>query len=325
LYKEHYKPKGGDGPKEGPTKEPGKGEPEADANALPPGIDDLIQFRITAVDSRYCDDLKAFWATVRKGIQNEESVRPMKHYSQAPEGKGWVVEVRGYTFHAERAIFVRHLLLNSLAERAQSEDAALTDAPAKAGTPAPAPPAGGGKAAAPPKGGPPPTPDGLAKNAEEALQKAVQKRISHVVLYKAESFPTDVAGKFELIEKSRLDEVVTAGSGSSDNKQPTSPQGGGAPQGGAPQTPGGGGKSNEAPAAPDRSTWKSASQRTGGGAAPGGGAHKRTEFVILFVYREPTPSDGLRESAAPAKPGAPSSPGGTGRPAGGSMMPNMPK
>jgi hypothetical protein len=36
------------------------------------------------------------------------------------------------------------------------------------------------------------------------------------------------------------------------------------------------------------------------------GSHTRTEFIILFIWQEPTPSDKLRESAAaPGTPGAP--------------------
>ena len=33
------------------------------------------------------------------------------------------------------------------------------------------------------------------------------------------------------------------------------------------------------------------------------GRHTRTEFVILFVWREPTPSDGLRGGLTPAEGG----------------------
>ena len=36
----------------------------------------------------------------------------------------------------------------------------------------------------------------------------------------------------------------------------------------------------------------------GGASAPAAGSsstHQRTEFVILFIWKEPTPSDGLRE------------------------------
>jgi hypothetical protein len=49
-----------------------------------------------------------------------------------------------------------------------------------------------------------------------------------------------------------------------------------------------------------------------GGPAPGGNrggaatttntTHRRTEFVILFIWQEPTPSDGLRAGAS-ASPG----------------------
>jgi hypothetical protein len=92
---------------------------------------------------------------------------------------------------------------------------------------------------------------------------------------------------------------------------------------------------------PNRSSWKSLSTRTdaageaGGGAMMGGslggspqgsklpgredplatkekekekGGQQRTEFVILFIWQEPTPSDALRgfaDSAAPNTGGTP--------------------
>src|SRR5262249_42734741 len=36
---------------------------EGPVSKLPVGIDDLVQFNIQSVDSRYCDDLAAFWKT----------------------------------------------------------------------------------------------------------------------------------------------------------------------------------------------------------------------------------------------------------------------
>jgi hypothetical protein len=53
-----------------------------------------------------------------------------------------------------------------------------------------------------------------------------------------------------------------------------------------------------------------------GSALSGAPLHRRTEFVLFFVWKEPTPSDALRGEDAPAKPGAPGSPGGPGGPGG---------
>jgi hypothetical protein len=67
------------------------------------------------------------------------------------------------------------------------------------------------------------------------------------------------------------------------------------------------------------------------GKLPNSGTHARTEFVILFIWYEPTPSDALRGMGeAPAGKGAPKGPAGfkgSGMPGKPGMpgMPNMPR
>jgi hypothetical protein len=77
----------------------------------------------------------------------------------------------------------------------------------------------------------------------------------------------------------------------------------GGPRGGGPSAPGPGGDGRPRGGA----TSASAPGATGatGGAAPasdGKALHTRTEFVILFVWIEPTPSDALRGTGDAAKP-----------------------
>jgi type IV pilus assembly protein PilM len=340
-YEEYYKPKTSVTKSKGKKKDgapvgaPHPAETEQEQATLPPFIDDLIQFRIAAIDARYCDDLKSFWSEVRKKIGNEpEYVRPMKHHSESPEGKGWVIELRGYTFHAEKEIFIRHTLLNSLAEKAKSDEALLTDpsaAPGKGKAPAatdkgktPAPPVKGKTPAPPVKGktpkgkvAPPPEPDGLPKNADEAVRTIIGRHVSHVVLYAHKSFPTDVAGQFEVIKDSSLDALVRAAAPVEAEKGPPAGVQPGKAGPAAPAPGGKGGPVPEAPTGPSREGWKSLNTRTAGGQAPVGGKHHRTEFIILFVWREWTPSDALRSGgSAPATPGptGPARPAGTGQP-----------
>ncbi len=324
-YEEFNKPKAGGGKKLTPEEKKGappgaKEGAEKDDDALPPGIDDLIQFRITAIDGRFCDDLKGFWEQVRLKIGTEsEYVRPMDQHGKPPEGKGWVIELRGYTFHLDGDQFVRHTLLNNIAERAKAGEVALapsTAPPAKGAPVAPTSKSGVGGAPAP--GAPLPDPDGTAKNADEAIKKAILKRVSHVVLYNHKSRSAEVRGPFEIIGATTLDTLVrpVGASGGEPGKKGVPPQPGNpAPGGmvGRPPTSGGypapvgKDKAPEGPTGPGRDTWHTLNTRNGAGTAPGGGTHVRTEFIILFVWREPTPSDALRQSGPPA-PAAPGSP-----------------
>lgn len=110
------------------------------------------------------------------------------------------------------------------------------------------------------------------------------------------------------------------------------PPGGGMPPGG---DQGGGGE-----AKPTRTAWKNLSSRAGG-MRPGGkdnfsgvkvdrdppspkekkGSHDRTEFVILFIWQEPTPSDALRGEDGGATPGGASPAANPG----GSKLPGPPR
>ena len=63
---------------------------------------DLIQFNIESLDARFCDDLAAYWTKVKAEVGNEKyRVRPASELDNMPKEKetGWVVELRGYTYH----------------------------------------------------------------------------------------------------------------------------------------------------------------------------------------------------------------------------------
>ncbi|MFQ3652502.1 MAG: type IV pilus assembly protein PilM, partial [Gemmataceae bacterium] len=61
------------------AKNPPKPSDDPNADPLPPGIDDRIQFHIQAVDCRYSDDLKAFW-TVASSRLDKGDVRPTDQF-----------------------------------------------------------------------------------------------------------------------------------------------------------------------------------------------------------------------------------------------------
>ena len=110
-------------------------------SALGPGIDDLVEFNIEAIDCRFCDDLAGFWKQVRTKVTEPEQFRPKEIIDKPPEGSGWVVEVRGYTFHHKREPFVIETLLANLARLGAQVDAAPAASGAAPGPGTPAAPA----------------------------------------------------------------------------------------------------------------------------------------------------------------------------------------
>ncbi|MFO0845349.1 MAG: type IV pilus assembly protein PilM [Gemmataceae bacterium] len=319
-----------------------KDEKDFVVDSMPPGTDDLVQYSIESIDCRYCDDLPAFWKDATKGREIGD-VRPLKHFKEKlPEGKGWVVELSGYTYHRKHGAFIRDTLLTNVARLGVAPDdkpadgaapAAGTTPPAPAGTPAPAAPAPAPTGDAAPAAG--------ADAAKEPPKDPVKHRVSHVLLYDAFPKPADTTSGFEIIGKGVLDALLggetgkggppgagPGGMGMTPSGPPAMMMMGGSPEGG----------SGAAAGAASRSAWRNIGSRAGGGAAGGaatgasaapgrmGGrgisatvagagersslpptsgagtptvmptkaGHTRTEFIILFIWNEPTPSDALR-------------------------------
>ena len=297
------------------AKKPAGGE---QPDELGPGIDRLIQFNIEALDCRYTTNLKAYWAKIDTEVKDKDNrIRPPED-AKAPPGendKGWVVELRGYTFHEGLDNFVIDALLERIAQVGKirtppwpltlKEEPKAPEAP-KAGQPAPA-----GKPGEPAGDAAPP----------------VGRPISHVVLYKVVNRPANDASNFEIIKTSYLDALVAGGGGGGAR---TTPQGDIAPKGPAsggavapkapPVAPGIGGLTGR-PGGAGAEGW----EPLAGGTVLGGAAteaktteprHKRTEFVILFIWREPAPSDDLltkkpQASTEENPSGGPGGPGGS--------------
>ncbi len=207
------------------TDKPGEQRPVIDD--LGPFIDDLVQFNIEAVDTRFCDDLAAYWTNVKTLVSpdHKDWVVPEEQYEKGPDGKGWVVEIRGYTFHTKKQRFVVDTFVRSLADRGDA--AASTPAGDAAGAAGDAgkPAADTKQPAAPPTQPQLPAaetkPAGEAKPGEEAKpagdqagedKSIVKKHISHVVLLQAVTRPTNDTTSFDLISGSSLDGLI-GGSG----------------------------------------------------------------------------------------------------------------
>ncbi len=330
---------------------------------LPAGVDDLVQFNIEFFDQRFSDDLSAVWAQIKDKqplsshddasfMANVRTGDPSKpgDAPKPPEGKGWVVEIHGTTYHKDPQDFIRDTLMDNIwrlsykpGEPASAGPAAATPGVMPAATPGVTPAATPAAEV---------TPTSLAS--DEDIYKG---RISHVVLFNATAnAPSGIVGQ------SVLDSVVNSGGVGGVGGSPGLPSLGGstAPGGSASSAmvvPGGsGGGGAGAGGAGTRDSWRPLSPFMGGGggaspfganplaggttmpnftgAAPArttGGpanAHQRTEFVVLFIWKELTPSDALRgdDGSAPkpanptAGPGLPPSipgvmPAGTAPPA----------
>ncbi|NBY01176.1 MAG: type IV pilus assembly protein PilM [Planctomycetes bacterium] len=268
-------------------------------DSLGKNIDQLIEFNIESVDCKFTENLSGFWQQVKGGGKSEErkvkeDVRPIEHWEKSPDGSGWVVELRGYTFHQDQKRFVQEVLLENLVRYGIVKNAPANNAEAA--------PAG---ASSLPDMGP------------------VVNRVSHVLVYKYLTKKTNERTNFEIIGQSYLANAMRAGGFGEGGGAPGGP---GMPPGGPGMMPGEGGG-----AGPSRDGWTpvgstGSAASSGGlgrggmmGGVPGespigpGGAttatttgarsnHTRTEFVIFFIWKEPTPSDAMRATAGEGDP-----------------------
>ncbi len=310
---------------------------------------DLIQANVESVYCVYCDNLGEFFKNVKDVvIQNDlkdfnaSALNAPPPPSEGKKAKGWVVEVRGYTYHRDGLNFVWKGVKDTLA---QSLEALETTTKTGAGADAP-------KADTP-----------VADDKPKEDKDRILKRVSHVVLFAYYPVTNPDPTQFVLINSSALDSLLGTGSGGGGYGQAAGAlsskfmkmggMGGG-------QAPGAGG-GDAAPTAPSGGTTGGATARnwsplipssleggSGGSTGPsnsGGAAsankfgammggpkmmrdmgaggpmgpplplnrgnvpqpeenrsskakHTRTEFIILFIWNEWTPSDDLRKDTS---------------------------
>jgi type IV pilus assembly protein PilM len=283
-------------------------------NAAPPdaGIDDLLQVNIEAVTPRFCDDLSKIELYSKLDDRSKAALKqkglPEAALQKAPEGAGWVVELRGYTYHKERNLFLLDSIVTKLnALRSAEREVVLTKiCRIKPGT---------------------------ALRTDDPIDG----RISHALLYEYTPVTNPQPGSFKLINDSVVKGVIGAGRANDWSPLGGSKSSGSGGLGGAAGAPGAAGSSSRGGqvGGPTGSSYKPGETggpplgpstpggRPAGGAAvgpggvglPGGAAggerrenrdsgsadqtvagpskHTRTEFIILFIWKEPTPSDKL--------------------------------
>jgi type IV pilus assembly protein PilM len=302
-----------------------------DVDPLPRGIDNLVQISIESVDARFCDDLPTFWKAATKGLE-EARVRPLEHYKKVlPKDKdGWVVEVTGYTYHQAKENFITDTLLKNFERFGIVADAKPAPTPGEV-----APPKGDDKTptVAADKDNKMPVVNRIShillfktfdKKSAEPGNFEIINTSELDTLIAASSAASGTGGPPGPGGMSTPPGMGGPGGkgglgGGGDTAAPAAPNrstwvpassragaAGGAPGG----APGGAGRfgmgSRGGPAG-------GPAAGPAGGPAPAGGAagaatgtntfgHVRTEFVILFIWKEATPSDALRAGAEPEKP-----------------------
>ena len=305
----------------------------------------LIQINIDGVSTMYSSDLVAagFYDALQRykprldTMDPEEKDMILNKKDQLPK-KGWVVEIRGYTFHKDQVFFVRDTFLENLAKPhgvGNKYPPALAPAePPKEGPGAPPAPAPA-PAAAP----------GADGKKEEPVVAAAPvgptKRVGFVFLLTEAVVPDPQPGQFQIIRSSLLPSLLTSvGFGAGPGGEGGMPGPGGRPEGSGgmpgPGIPGPGLPGGGMPGATGRESWKPVGEIASqilsgaggagmppGGAGPGVGAgvgvgqggtspfggstppapgeggttttvtpqitrQPRTEFVIVFIWQEPT-------------------------------------
>lgn len=217
-------------------------------------LEDLVLINLEACNALYTDDLPGYFTRLKEANKVLDSM-PKEDQEKPPTGAGWVVELRGYTYHREQRKFVADTLIENLATRLRQ-----------------------------------PVPDDPSKPLDP-----ISGKVSHVVLLRYKWVQNHVTGVFELINRSELYPLATG-------NKPRNPNQVDAPEGFGPNR----GEQPVVLQGKDRSKWKPLPNievgfKTRGSdelnppidktAPKSDGRSVRTEFVIYFIWKEPTPSE----------------------------------
>jgi hypothetical protein len=294
------------------------------------GLNHLIQVNVEAVVPVYAKDLEAYVNALqnelKKNKDDENFIRIWvsdEELKNPPKDKGWVVEIRGYTYHEKHYEFLRDTLHKNLASGALKE----RGVPAKkegdqveaAKKPDSATPATNGQPAD--KGETKPAQLTPEQERDELWNQVIAKKIQFVVMYdiKPSQPGGDDSTRFALINNSVVSKLATAtsSSGSTGDVQGGMGKislGGGGDREGRGASGGGGGANWQVLVPLEAGTGSSTGaggmtggeRMTPGGKLPGGSPTerrpgsspaedvttpktglKRSEFILLFVWKEP--------------------------------------
>ena len=235
----------------------------------------LIQVNLESVYALHSPDVKSIYSKLVTDKflflgMDEKKKEEMAKGNGLPEGPGWVIELRGYSYFGDSPRFVINTLLREIERRGAGPDQTGGGNATQPGQP---PAASPGSTSTPPTT-PPTDADSSAdkeqavakdpvKEKEENWNKVIRGRVSHPFLLDYDIDKDAEPGKFKILGGSALDSLVGQSGSSTAAAATTS-----APAGG-----GGGGQGNQA--GMERAARMGAMSRMGamgGGGGGGGGA-----------------------------------------------------
>jgi type IV pilus assembly protein PilM len=300
---------------------------------------DLILINIESIDSRYSENLGDVWTNIKSAPRFKEDVsytvrgKPVKDAVEGaqptegppaeitpPEGAGWVIELRGSTYHRDKKPFIVNTLVENLGRfgtaKYKLKDRSLTGLRAEK-----VPEAILTKLQIV-KDEPYPSKKDFLDRVKKVLGNSDTDRYQALLLTHSEiklaEEPVLGRGSHALIVKSRTlaqNDQSILGVSVLDSVLAAPAQGGGNVEGGGtvPAQPGAAQPGPAQPAAGGRSGWTGLTGVPAGNNNGGVGinnnfvtdstpksALERTEFVVLFFWKEHTPSDSLMKAGESA-------------------------
>jgi type IV pilus assembly protein PilM len=274
---------------------------------------DLIQANVEAVYCVFCDNLAGYYQHLKNDSIRKWDTMSERDRNTPPTGAGWVVELRGYTYHHDPYRFLAKAVVGNFARL-----------PVKEPSPQAAPASASGTKAAPTAPAVPATPAPATPAAKSPVPAAaavpdpIGGLVSHAVLYEFRDIVNANPAYFYLISKGVVDKLVggSASTVTAGEMQMMAPigQSGAGPQQGTSRSwsPLGAVSLGGSAEAGGRVSGGNTAggiggfvDRIGAGAAGGGSGAPateasakrrnltRTEFILLFIWKEPTPSDQL--------------------------------
>jgi type IV pilus assembly protein PilM len=209
------------------------------AGQAKPGEEDverLIQINLESAYALFSPEVKPIYDKLVKdnhpflGMDDKQRAE-MKEGRGLPEGAGWVIELRGYTYFGDSPQFVMQTLIKEIARKGAGPDpsgagnaaqpvqpapeakpAPVTPAPAPASTPAATPPADARADDADEANKEKPPVRDPAKEKEAGWNNVIRGHVSHPFIYLYKDVENAEPGKFEILGGSVLDSLVGTGS-----------------------------------------------------------------------------------------------------------------
>ncbi|HEX4590136.1 MAG TPA: type IV pilus assembly protein PilM [Gemmataceae bacterium] len=300
--------------------------------------ENLVLVDVEAVNTMYTDNLKTAFDGALREVKVASGVRDfleagMCRYDAEnpptekppPDGGGWIIEIRGSTYHKAGRQFILDTLLRNITVNGR-KDLPLEPAAGAAAPGAPPAAPGAPPAAAPGAADGKPAASAQRPDDEQAMMNAIIKdRVRYAFLYRYQTDPDPKPGAFKMITGSFLKDLAAPtaaaapGPGGAqgapvpggDGWEPLTGSGGSNPSTSSGHMGRGGkgdmnvarsvvgGRGEGGPGAPPPRPAPGSS-----GGTPAKAAHPRTEFVVMFFWQEPTPSDQLMNLTAAQAPAA---------------------